>query len=296
MIILILFSSDLFSVCAHACKFESRLGRLRRWNQKNLKDMSWAARKTIQLLISMVSRCVRAQAVTLGQIWCIDWFLSPTPKVEHSDFVWLCQVSILQELLVHVTAPKYTVSWCPWWSLASIGCADLFSIAGRVCWSCGVQAVKIFVLFPQVFWQWKAGDLAICDTRSTLHCATSYNQQKFTREMWRTTIMPSTGKWRLDKPNVCSCSLFTGPATKFDLSFNSKLPGISAVSNWGLWWTFWIRSDFRSRSAQAVMGETQRRYLSFAKNDRGYRPWRESKLASGSANLLRMRQNSLQAR
>ncbi|CAL1169316.1 unnamed protein product [Cladocopium goreaui] len=58
-------------------------------------------------------------------------------------------VSILQELLVHVTAPKYTV-----------------------------------------FWQWKAGDLAICDTRSTLHCATSYNQQKFTREMWRTTIMP----------------------------------------------------------------------------------------------------------
>eukprot|EP00434_Breviolum_minutum_P030358 symbB.v1.2.026852.t2/scaffold2714.1/size94327/5 len=51
-------------------------------------------------------------------------------------------VSVLQELLVHATSPKYTVSW-----------------------------------------QWQAGDLAICDTRSTMHCATSYNQEKYTREI-----------------------------------------------------------------------------------------------------------------
>ncbi|CAE7195636.1 tauD [Symbiodinium natans] len=57
-------------------------------------------------------------------------------------------VAILRDLLVHATAPDFTISW-----------------------------------------QWQPGDFAICDTRSTMHCATSYDQ-RFTREMWRTTIMP----------------------------------------------------------------------------------------------------------
>jgi len=57
-------------------------------------------------------------------------------------------VAILQDLLVHATAPQFTIVW-----------------------------------------NWLPGDFAICDTRSTMHCATSYDQN-FTREMWRTTIMP----------------------------------------------------------------------------------------------------------
>ncbi|CAE7213356.1 tauD [Symbiodinium sp. KB8] len=57
-------------------------------------------------------------------------------------------VAILRDLLVHATAPQFTIVW-----------------------------------------NWLPGDFAICDTRSTMHCATSYDQN-FTREMWRTTIMP----------------------------------------------------------------------------------------------------------
>ena len=41
-------------------------------------------------------------------------------------------------------------------------------------------------------WQWRPGDLAICDTRSTLHCGTDYDPQ-FVREMWRCTVMPWHG-------------------------------------------------------------------------------------------------------
>jgi len=41
-----------------------------------------------------------------------------------------------------------------------------------------------------VIWQWEEGDLVVWDNRSTIHAATSFDDQRFTREMWRTTILP----------------------------------------------------------------------------------------------------------
>mmetsp|Transcript_7027 Transcript_7027/g.11320 ORF Transcript_7027/g.11320 Transcript_7027/m.11320 type:complete len:356 (-) Transcript_7027:32-1099(-) len=41
-----------------------------------------------------------------------------------------------------------------------------------------------------VAWRWKVGDLAIWDNRSTMHCATGFDHEKYVREMWRTTILP----------------------------------------------------------------------------------------------------------
>merc|ERR1712194_120419 len=41
-----------------------------------------------------------------------------------------------------------------------------------------------------VCWQWQEGDVLVWNNRSTLHCATGYDQQRYQREMWRTSIMP----------------------------------------------------------------------------------------------------------
>jgi len=41
-----------------------------------------------------------------------------------------------------------------------------------------------------VVWQWRVGDLVVWDNRRTLHCATGYDQDRYTREMWRTSILP----------------------------------------------------------------------------------------------------------
>jgi len=47
-----------------------------------------------------------------------------------------------------------------------------------------------YVTSPQftVKWQWEAGDLVLWDNRCTVHCATGFDQ-KYPREMWRTTIV-----------------------------------------------------------------------------------------------------------
>ena len=37
-------------------------------------------------------------------------------------------------------------------------------------------------------WQWEAGDLAVWDNRSTMHCATGFDRESHVREMWRTTL------------------------------------------------------------------------------------------------------------
>lgn len=39
-----------------------------------------------------------------------------------------------------------------------------------------------------VKWQWEPGDLLVWDNRCTMHCATGFEDGKYTREMWRTTL------------------------------------------------------------------------------------------------------------
>eukprot|EP00930_Biecheleria_cincta_P011159 TRINITY_DN113726_c0_g1_i1.p1 TRINITY_DN113726_c0_g1~~TRINITY_DN113726_c0_g1_i1.p1 ORF type:complete len:370 (-),score=49.32 TRINITY_DN113726_c0_g1_i1:138-1220(-) len=45
-----------------------------------------------------------------------------------------------------------------------------------------------------VVWKWQPGDLVVWDNRSTLHCATGFDAERYTREMWRTTLMADLGK------------------------------------------------------------------------------------------------------
>lgn len=40
-----------------------------------------------------------------------------------------------------------------------------------------------------VRWRWKAGDIAIWDNRCTLHSGTGYDYERYTREMWRLTLV-----------------------------------------------------------------------------------------------------------
>ncbi|EOD09027.1 hypothetical protein EMIHUDRAFT_216839 [Emiliania huxleyi CCMP1516] len=40
-----------------------------------------------------------------------------------------------------------------------------------------------------VQWQWEPGDFVVWDNRCTMHCATGFEWQRFTREMWRTTLV-----------------------------------------------------------------------------------------------------------
>lgn len=40
-----------------------------------------------------------------------------------------------------------------------------------------------------VVWKWRPGDLAVWDNRCTMHAATGYDYDKYTREMWRVTIV-----------------------------------------------------------------------------------------------------------
>ncbi|CAK0874024.1 unnamed protein product [Prorocentrum cordatum] len=39
-----------------------------------------------------------------------------------------------------------------------------------------------------VTWQWEVGDFVVWDNRCTMHCATGYDTEQHTREMWRTTL------------------------------------------------------------------------------------------------------------
>ena len=41
--------------------------------------------------------------------------------------------------------------------------------------------------------EWESGDLVIGDNRNLLHCATWYDAEKYTRLMWRTTVMGNPG-------------------------------------------------------------------------------------------------------
>lgn len=40
-----------------------------------------------------------------------------------------------------------------------------------------------------VCWQWQPGDVVVWDNRSTMHSGTGYDYERFTREMWRLTIV-----------------------------------------------------------------------------------------------------------
>eukprot|EP00971_Amphidinium_carterae_P287555 5707928-Amphidinium_carterae.1 len=42
-----------------------------------------------------------------------------------------------------------------------------------------------------IAWRWQVGDLVLWDNRSTLHCPTGFDHDKYVREMWRTTILAS---------------------------------------------------------------------------------------------------------
>lgn len=44
-----------------------------------------------------------------------------------------------------------------------------------------------------VAWRWEVGDLVIWDNRSTIHCATGFDHDKYVREMWRVTILVDEG-------------------------------------------------------------------------------------------------------
>jgi len=39
-----------------------------------------------------------------------------------------------------------------------------------------------------VKWEWRVGDLVVWDNRCTMHCATGFDAERYTREMWRTTL------------------------------------------------------------------------------------------------------------
>lgn len=39
-----------------------------------------------------------------------------------------------------------------------------------------------------VKWDWQVGDLVLWDNRCTMHCATGFDRERYTREMWRTTL------------------------------------------------------------------------------------------------------------
>ncbi len=41
--------------------------------------------------------------------------------------------------------------------------------------------------------RWEAGDLVVGDNRNLLHCATWYDAERYTRLMWRTTVMGNPG-------------------------------------------------------------------------------------------------------
>eukprot|EP00933_Yihiella_yeosuensis_P054485 TRINITY_DN52956_c0_g1_i1.p1 TRINITY_DN52956_c0_g1~~TRINITY_DN52956_c0_g1_i1.p1 ORF type:complete len:365 (+),score=54.82 TRINITY_DN52956_c0_g1_i1:29-1096(+) len=45
-----------------------------------------------------------------------------------------------------------------------------------------------------IVWNWQPGDLLVWDNRSTIHCGTGYDQEKYVREMWRTTILPKANE------------------------------------------------------------------------------------------------------
>jgi len=40
-----------------------------------------------------------------------------------------------------------------------------------------------------VVWKWREGDLVVWDNRATLHTGSGYDEKKYVREMWRTTIL-----------------------------------------------------------------------------------------------------------
>lgn len=53
------------------------------------------------------------------------------------------------------------------------------------------QGLLVHATAPEftVVHQWQVGDLVIWDNRSTMHCATGYDSENDTREMWRTTLV-----------------------------------------------------------------------------------------------------------
>mmetsp|Transcript_46260 Transcript_46260/g.122736 ORF Transcript_46260/g.122736 Transcript_46260/m.122736 type:complete len:335 (-) Transcript_46260:145-1149(-) len=40
-----------------------------------------------------------------------------------------------------------------------------------------------------VMWRWRVGDLVAWDNRCTMHCGTGFDQNRYTREMWRATLI-----------------------------------------------------------------------------------------------------------
>ena len=50
-----------------------------------------------------------------------------------------------------------------------------------------------------VRWQWQSGDIAIWDNRCTIHAATGFDNEKYSREMWRLTILE---KFKTNNPQA----------------------------------------------------------------------------------------------
>lgn len=54
-----------------------------------------------------------------------------------------------------------------------------------------LKDLLVHVSQPQftVRWKWSAGDLVVWDNRSLFHAGTGFDDAKYTREMWRTTVL-----------------------------------------------------------------------------------------------------------
>jgi taurine dioxygenase len=43
-------------------------------------------------------------------------------------------------------------------------------------------------------WQWESGDIVIWDNRCTIHAATGFDNEKYSREMWRLTLLENSSR------------------------------------------------------------------------------------------------------
>ena len=47
-----------------------------------------------------------------------------------------------------------------------------------------------------VKWAWRPGDIVAWDNRTTIHSATGYDYEKYSREMWRLTLLEQAAEAR----------------------------------------------------------------------------------------------------
>ena len=85
----------------------------------------------------------------------------------------------LRALLPHVTQERFVLKW----QYAALVVWRVPAAASRVC---GIRRLRCSRV-PRS--RWAAGDLVVWDNRATLHCATGFDEERYAREMWRTTIV-----------------------------------------------------------------------------------------------------------